>query len=111
MKLGIPWACVTILPVSSCYNVDSIRSPDFVKRNGFGASVMDYMRYNYVVQPEDKMPAALLLPGIGIYDRFAIEWGYRYLPVFQLTQAGSRFTQQMGIINEKGSPAYFWKRN
>lgn len=67
---------------SSCYNTDSIRNPAFVKRNGFGASIMDYMRYNYVVQPEDKMPVELLLPGIGIYDRFAIEWGYRYLPQF-----------------------------
>ena len=67
---------------SSCYNTDSIRNPEFVKRNGFGASVMDYMRYNYVVQPEDKMPVELLLPDIGIYDRFAIEWGYRYLPQF-----------------------------
>ncbi|WP_127124542.1 zinc-dependent metalloprotease [Pseudoflavitalea rhizosphaerae] len=67
---------------SSCYNTDSIRNPEFVKRNGFGASVMDYMRYNYVVQPEDKMPVELLLPSIGIYDRFAIEWGYRYLPQF-----------------------------
>lgn len=67
---------------SSTYSVDSIRKPEFVKANGFGASVMDYMRFNYVVQPEDAMPVDLLLPGIGVYDRFAIEWGYRYLPQF-----------------------------
>lgn len=67
---------------SAAYDVDSIRNPAFVKKNGFGASVMDYMRFNYVVQPEDKMPPELLLPDIGVYDIFAIEWGYRWMPQF-----------------------------
>lgn len=39
---------------------------------------MDYQRYNYIPQPNDKVSPDDLLPRIGSYDRFAIEWGYRY---------------------------------
>ncbi|MDR6784516.1 zinc-dependent metalloprotease [Pedobacter africanus] len=65
---------------SASYSVDSIRKRDFVRRHSFGPSIMDYMRYNYVAQPQDKMEAADLQPMVGVYDDFAIEWGYRYLP-------------------------------
>jgi hypothetical protein len=35
---------------------------------------MDYGRFNYVAQPED---GAALIPTVGPYDNFAVEWGYR----------------------------------
>src|SRR5262249_16906499 len=34
-----------------------------------------YGRFNYVAQPEDKVKC--LIPKIGPYDLFAIEWGYK----------------------------------
>ncbi|CEN52020.1 hypothetical protein CCAN11_2380030 [Capnocytophaga canimorsus] len=34
---------------------------------------MDYARFNYIAQPEDKGVA--LMPEIGIYDKYAIAWG------------------------------------
>ncbi len=37
---------------------------------------MDYARFNYLVQPEDKIDPKLLIPGIGPYDKFSIRWGY-----------------------------------
>jgi hypothetical protein len=37
---------------------------------------MDYSRFNYVAQPEDKIDPADLIPRIGPYDVFAIQWGY-----------------------------------
>jgi hypothetical protein len=37
---------------------------------------MDYSRFHYVAQPEDKIPAELLIPRVGPYDKFAIKWGY-----------------------------------
>lgn len=37
---------------------------------------MDYARFNYVVQPEDKLEPELLVPRIGPYDLFATRWGY-----------------------------------
>lgn len=65
---------------SSSYSVDSIRNPAFVRAHGFGPSVMDYMRFNYVAQPGDGMTEDDLSPRIGVYDDFAIAWGYRYRP-------------------------------
>ncbi|MBR1400442.1 MAG: zinc-dependent metalloprotease [Prevotella sp.] len=65
---------------STCYPADSLRSSLFIKRNGLGASIMDYQRFNYVAQPGDKMDPEDLLPRIGEYDLFAIEWGYRWKP-------------------------------
>jgi hypothetical protein len=41
---------------------------------------MDYSRFNYLVQPEDKIDPKLLMPGIGPYDKFAIHWGYAPIP-------------------------------
>ncbi|MBE5318789.1 zinc-dependent metalloprotease [Pedobacter sp. MR2016-19] len=65
---------------SSSYSVDSIRKRDFVRKNSFGPSIMDYMRYNYAAQPQDHMTPKDLLPFIGVYDDYAIEWGYKYTP-------------------------------
>ncbi|HET7274559.1 MAG TPA: zinc-dependent metalloprotease [Longimicrobiaceae bacterium] len=65
---------------SSTYPVDSIRSVDFVRRMGHTPTLMDYSRFNYVAQPEDNIPAPLLVPGIGPYDKFATMWGYKPIP-------------------------------
>src|SRR5467141_2168778 len=60
---------------SSYYPVDSLRSKSFTCRmKGTSPSIMDYARYNYVAQPGD---SACLMQGIGPYDYFAIDWGYR----------------------------------
>jgi hypothetical protein len=61
---------------SSFYPVDSLRSPDFCQRNATASSIMDYARFNYVAQPEDSV--VYITPKIGLYDKFAIEWAYRY---------------------------------
>ena len=60
---------------STYYPVDSLRSRSFTCRmKGTSPSIMDYARYNYVAQPGD---SACLMQGIGPYDDFAINWGYR----------------------------------
>ncbi|MDR2936587.1 MAG: zinc-dependent metalloprotease [Rikenellaceae bacterium] len=59
---------------------DSLRSAAFLAMNGHTASIMDYARFNYVAQPEDKIARQLLYPRIGDYDKWAIEWGYRRFP-------------------------------
>ena len=64
---------------SWAYPTDSLRSPEFMSRvGGTASSIMDYARFNYVAQPEDHVP--YVSPHIGPYDRFAIEWGYRWYP-------------------------------
>lgn len=61
---------------SSSFPVDSLRSNEFVKKWGTSSSIMDYSRYNYVAQPGDGVE--VLSPQIGVYDLFAIEYGYRW---------------------------------
>jgi hypothetical protein len=68
------------MKASSAYPVDSLRSVSFVRRMGHTPSIMDYSRFNYVAQPEDNFPVELLTPGIGLYDKWAIHWGYAPIP-------------------------------
>jgi hypothetical protein len=67
---------------SVAYPTDSLRSITWLQRKGHTPSIMDYARFNYVAQPEDRIPVELLMPRIGEYDEWAIEWGYRWLPPF-----------------------------
>jgi len=62
------------MKASSSYTVQQLRDPAFTKKNGVEASIMDYGRYNYVSQPGD---GAALVPIVGPYDFFAVEWGYK----------------------------------
>lgn len=62
---------------SSQTPVDSLRNIAYLRHHGHTASIMDYARFNYVAQPEDHIPQALLFPRIGEYDRWAIEFGYK----------------------------------
>lgn len=65
---------------SSSFPVDSLRSKTFTaKMGGTASSIMDYARFNYVAQPEDGVEC--ITPEIGIYDKFAINWAYRWLGV------------------------------
>lgn len=61
---------------SSFYPVDSLRSQSFCKTHATASSIMDYARFNYVAQPEDNVVD--ITPKIGPYDKFAIEWAYRF---------------------------------
>ncbi|RAJ77372.1 uncharacterized protein DUF5118 [Chitinophaga dinghuensis] len=62
---------------SFAFEVDSLRSPEFTSRMGGTApSIMDYARFNYVAQPGDNVTQ--ITPAIGVYDKFAIGWAYRY---------------------------------
>lgn len=65
---------------SSTYPADSVRSPSWVHKMGHSPSIMDYSRFNYVAQPEDKIPLEDIIPRIGPYDKFAISWGYKPIP-------------------------------
>lgn len=68
---------------SSTVPVDSLRNKKWVEANGHTPSIMDYARFNYVAQPEDNVDRVGLFPRIGDYDKWAIEWGYRWLPQYK----------------------------
>ncbi len=59
------------------FPVDSLRTPEFVERMGHSASSVGRTRYNYVAQPGDNVPPER---EIGLWDEFAIMWGYRPIP-------------------------------
>jgi hypothetical protein len=65
------------MKASATYPADKIRDREWLKTWGHTPTLMDYSRFNYVVQPEDKIDPALLIPGIGPYDKWATMWGYK----------------------------------
>ncbi|MDR1273384.1 MAG: zinc-dependent metalloprotease [Odoribacteraceae bacterium] len=67
---------------SSTVPVEKLRDKSWVEKNGHTPSIMDYARFNYVAQAGDKIGRAGLFPRIGDYDKWAIEWGYKWLPQF-----------------------------
>ena len=72
--LGLPHNMLS----SGLFPVDSLRSPSFTSRYGSTPSIMDYSRMNYVAQPGDGVTR--LIPGLGPYDYFSINWGHRRVP-------------------------------
>ncbi len=65
------------MKASSMYPQEKVRDRDWVKKMGFAPSIMDYARFDYVAQPEDKIDIEDLVPGIGPYDVWATVWGYK----------------------------------
>lgn len=79
---------------SSTVQTEYLRDKKWVEANGHTPSIMDYARFNYVAQPEDKISSKGLYPRIGDYDNWAIEWGYKYFPETKGPQ------QEVGILNK-----------
>ncbi len=65
---------------SSTYPVAKVRDREWVKKMGHVPSIMDYSRFNYVAQPEDRIDPQDLVPGLGPYDLWATHWGYAPIP-------------------------------
>lgn len=63
---------------SSQTPVEKLRDKAWVEKNGHTVSIMDYARFNYVAQPEDNISPKGIYARIGAYDKWAINWGYRY---------------------------------
>src|SRR6266568_2158253 len=67
LKLVRDWYFVQVAPLDP-------RAPQCPRQFGNEASIMAYGRFNYVAQPGD---GARLIPIIGPYDFFAVQWGYK----------------------------------
>lgn len=65
---------------SSATPVEKLRDKKWVEANGHTVSIMDYARFNYVAQPEDNISPQGIYPRIGMYDKWAVKWGYGYFP-------------------------------
>lgn len=97
--LGLPHN----MKASSAYPVDSLRSPTFTAKYATAPSIMDYARFNYVAQPGDGNVA--MNPGIGVYDKYSISWGYR--PILSArTPDQEKKTLDQWIRAHEGDPMY-----
>ena len=90
---------------SFAYSVEDLRKPDFTeKMGGTASSIMDYARFNYVAQEGDGVKQ--ITPKIGVYDEFAINFGYRWTgkssPEEELSITKS------WIDKHDGDPKYFY---
>jgi hypothetical protein len=92
---------------SYAYPVDSLRSATFTAKYGTSPSLMDYARFNYVAQPEDK--GVHLYPEVGPYDKFAISWGYRPIPEAE-TPEDEQAVLDEWIVAKNGDPMFRYGR-
>lgn len=65
---------------SSHYSINQLRDNDFLSQYSIGSSIMDYVRYNYALRPQDKVDLKNRRVRVGEYDKWAVEWGYRIFP-------------------------------
>ena len=87
---------------SVAYPVDSLRSKSFTEKYGTAPSIMDYARFNYVAQPGDE--GVSMMPNIGIYDKYAINWGYR--PILDKEGMEEKPVLDQWILEHAGDPMY-----
>ncbi|MEL7270573.1 MAG: zinc-dependent metalloprotease [Bacteroidota bacterium] len=87
---------------SAAYPVDSLRSKSFTQKHGTAPSIMDYARFNYVAQPEDRGVA--LMPNVGVYDKHAIRWGYK--PILDKTAEEEKSILNAWIREHENDPMY-----
>jgi hypothetical protein len=92
---------------SVAYPVEKLRDPEFTKAFGTAPSIMDYARFNYIAQPEDK--GVSLMPDVGPYDKYAIMWGYK--PILGASTPEEELaTLDQWILEKKGDPVYRYGR-
>ena len=93
---------------SSAFPVDSLRSVTFTKKYGTAPSVMDYARFNYIAQPEDKgvvlMPSQWESPNIGVYDKYSIMWGYK--PILDVSEKEEKNILKKWITDKEDNLMY-----
>ncbi|WP_316738205.1 zinc-dependent metalloprotease [Pedobacter aquatilis] len=92
---------------SSTVPTELLRDKKWVEANGHTPSIMDYARFNYVAQPEDKISSKGLYPRIGDYDKWAIEWGYKYFPETKNAQQEVPILNKMVIESAKNRRLWF----
>jgi hypothetical protein len=95
--LGLPHN----MKASSAYPTDSLRSAKFTQKYGLTPSIMDYARVNYVAQPGDEGVRYIRM--MGPYDKYAINWGYRYLPEANSANE-EKETLDEWILEKAGNP-------
>lgn len=92
---------------SSTVPVEKLRDKKWVESHGHTPSIMDYARFNYVAQPEDQIGENGLFPRIGDYDKWAIEWGYRWYPEAKTPEEEAPILNKLTIEKLKDKRLWF----
>ena len=92
---------------SSSVPVEKLRDKAWVEKHGHTPSIMDYARFNYVAQPEDKISRIGLFPRIGDYDNWAIEWGYKLFPEYKDSDAEKTYLNKWVMEKLKDNRLWF----
>jgi hypothetical protein len=87
--------------------VAKLRDDKYLENHGHTSSIMDYARFNYVAQPADSVAPENLMPRIGAYDKWAIQWGYGAIPD-QLTTGDKKDYLNQMIIDSVGLNPKLW---
>lgn len=88
---------------SSTVPVEKLRDRNWLEKNGHTPSIMDYARFNYVAQPEDRVTEKGIMPRIGDYDDWAIEWGYKRFYQYKTPDAEKEHLNKW-VINKLKNP-------
>jgi hypothetical protein len=79
---------------STIYTAEQLADPEFTKTNGIVGSVMDYAPFNIPLKGQKK--ADYVHPGLGPYDYWAIEYGYKPLD-------GTKDKEELAKIAARGA--------
>ncbi len=91
---------------SYSYPVEKLRDPQFTQQYGTTPSIMDYARNNYIAQPGDvERGVKLTPPELGVYDIYAINWGYRLIADAATPEAEKPILDQW-IAEKANDPMY-----
>lgn len=92
---------------SSTVPVEKLRDKKWLEKNGHTPSIMDYARFNYVAQPEDNIGDSGIMPRIGDYDDWAIEWGYRRFYEYNTPDQEKEYLNKWVIKNLQNNRLWF----
>lgn len=91
---------------SYSFPVEKLRDPQFTQTYGTTPSIMDYARNNYIAQPGDFEKGVKMTPPLlGVYDIYAINWGYRYIPEAKDYRAEKKVLNHW-IAEKESDPMY-----
>jgi len=85
---------------STAYTFEEIRNPEFTNQWGNGSSVMDYNAAN--ISPPGEKQGTYWTPTIGMYDYFAIEYGYKIFP--NIKKAEDEVPYLIAIASKSSDP-------
>lgn len=96
------------MAASAAYPTDSLRNSAFTAKYGTTPSIMDYARFNYVAQPEDK-GVSLTPPFLGVYDKFLVKYAYSPLLDAESSEA-EKATLESWVDSHAGDARYRYGR-